>query len=156
LVRVVPILNSAFAYQGADCRTSLLIPGKGDFWGQRRTGRMASKPKSAQSQRLNTHAECPQNAGSWRGLGKISAEPGIIGGAMRTRTTDPDVYRRRATGSAVVGDLVTGAARARHRRRDANLVFAKRWLRVPALLRKAAELFLISELDLAAVAACAN
>jgi hypothetical protein len=60
-------------------------------------------------------------------------------------------YRRRATGSAVVGDLVGfGALRARHRRRDVSLVFAKRRLRVLASLRKLAELFLISGLDLAA------
>ena len=51
---------------------------------------------------------------------------------------------------------VFGASRARHRRRDVSLVFAKRWLRVLASLRKLAELFLISGLDLAAVAACPN
>jgi hypothetical protein len=56
------------------CRTSLLFPGKSDFWAQRQTGRMASKPQSTQSQRLNAHAERPQNAGSRRGLRKISEE----------------------------------------------------------------------------------
>src|SRR6516165_12770357 len=38
---------------------------------------------------------------------------GVIGGAMRTRTTDPD---GRATGSAVTGDNRLGCAGARHRK----------------------------------------
>ena len=39
-----------------------------------RPGQMGSKPKSAQSRRLNACAERPQNVRSWRSLRKISAE----------------------------------------------------------------------------------
>ena len=73
-------------------RTSLLFPRKSDFWAQRQTGQMGPRAKSAQSQRFNARAERPQNAGYLALPQENLRGAGVIGGAMRTRTKDPDGF----------------------------------------------------------------
>ena len=84
-----------------------------------------------------------------------------VSGKSLTRTRT--VYRRRATGSAVVGDLVDFRRFVEHTIVGETLARLQRLRRcLPSVGRgyplgcAVAELFLISELDLAAVAACPN
>jgi hypothetical protein len=86
--------------------TSLLFPGKSDFWAQRQTGQMGSRPKSAQSQRLHARGEHPAKRRLLAQPPENLCETGMVGGAMRTRTKDPHCLRLRDGIGVVIGDLV--------------------------------------------------
>ena len=57
--------------RAADCRTSLLFPGKSEFWAQRQNGQMGSRPKSTQWKRLDVRAERPHKT---RAVGAASGK----------------------------------------------------------------------------------
>ena len=89
------------------CRNSLRLPGKRNFWPGDKGAERAVRNRVCPPETLALGEKPPIGAQIARCRENLLGL-GVIGGAMRTRTTDPD---GRATGSAVTGDVGSGASR---------------------------------------------